>query len=224
MTGVGRAIVQALPPKWALMCARLAATHIPIGAQRSGTAGPVYTSDARRVGRIGGCLMNTATLFSSATDEWETPQAFFDKLDSEFCFNLDVAATKLNAKCVAYITADDDALSVPWRGIGFGQSRCWMNPPYSRGLQAKFIRKAAQERLRGVLTVALLPARTDTKVFHEAIYDASTWQPREGVEIRLLPGRLKFGGAANSAPFPSMLVIFRPAPRGRSMWEESEPA
>ena len=56
----------------------------------------------------------------------------------------------------------------------------------------------------------LLPARTDTKAFHSHIYDASKWQAREGVEIRFLPGRLKFGNAANAAPFPSMVVVFWP--------------
>lgn len=165
--------------------------------------------------------MNKAVLFSSATDEWSTPQAFFDTLDKEFGgFQIDVAATEENAKCFHYFGPDHldpdarDALSVSWRVRfsldGSDNWRCWMNPPYSRGLQGKFIAKAAQERLRGVLTVALLPARTDTRAFHRYVYDASTWQPREGIEIRLLPGRLKFGGAANSAPFPSMIVVFRP--------------
>lgn len=149
-----------------------------------------------------------ATLMSSATDEWETPDALFGDLDDEFQFNLDVAASADNFKCAVYFTREDDALSKAWHLLG--GARCWMNPPYSRGLQAKFIRKAAQERLRGVLTVALLPARTDTKVFHEAIYDASRWQPRPGIEIRFLPGRVKFGGASNGAPFPSLICIFRP--------------
>lgn len=159
--------------------------------------------------------MNNAVMFSSATDEWATPQAFFDALHAEFDFNLDVAASLSNRKCDAYYGLDHpsdrcrNALVMNWWGH-VRPVRCWMNPPYSRGLQAKFIAKAAQERLRGVLTVALLPARTDTKAFHTHIYDASTWQPREGVEIRFIPGRLKFGGAANSAPFPSMVVVFRP--------------
>lgn len=150
-------------------------------------------------------------LMSSATDEWETPQAFFDQLNAEFDFHLDVAATLGNAKAPSYFTKEANALIRSWdlSDIYSQPTRAYMNPPYSRGLQAKFIRKAAQERLRGVLTVALLPARTDTKVFHQCIYDASTWQPREGIEIRLLPGRLKFGGAVNSAPFPSMVVVFR---------------
>jgi phage N-6-adenine-methyltransferase len=158
--------------------------------------------------------MNNAVMFSSATDEWETPQAFFRALDEEFRFDLDVAASSLNKKRRGYLGLDHpepdmrDALTVDWHL--WSLRACWMNPPYSRGLQAKFIAKAAAERRKGVLTVALLPARTDTKAFHAHIYDASKWQPRDGIEIRFIPGRLKFGGAANSAPFPSMVVVFRP--------------
>lgn len=156
--------------------------------------------------------MNNAVLFSSATDEWETPQAFFDALNAEFHFTIDLAASFENRKCEVYYTQTDNALAHDhdWadevEGV-FGVG--WCNPPYSRGLQSKFIEKAARQRLRGFTTVMLLPARTDTKAFHAHIYDASKWQPRDGIEIRLIPGRLKFGGAANSAPFPSMVVIFR---------------
>ncbi len=159
-----------------------------------------------------------SVLMSSRSDEWETPATLFMELGYEFYLTLDVAASSDNRKCREYYGLDhpvySDGLIGGWldrlKAIGSVQGACWMNPPYSRGLQAKFIRKAAQERLRGVLTVALLPARTDTKVFHECIYDASKWQARPGIEIRLLPGRLKFGGATNGAPFPSMIVVFRP--------------
>lgn len=154
--------------------------------------------------------MNTAVLFSSAKDEWSTPQAFFDMLDVEFHFQIDLAATVENAKCPVFYTAETDALSVDWSAEAEHIHVGWCNPPYSRGLQKKFIAKAARERLRGFTTVMLLPARTDTQAFHHYIYDASKWQAREGVEIRLLKGRLKFGGAVNSAPFPSMVVVFRP--------------
>jgi phage N-6-adenine-methyltransferase len=156
--------------------------------------------------------MNAAVLFSSATDEWATPQDFYEGLRVEFDLWVDAAATKENAKSLWFFGPGslfgEDGLMADW--TYFGCPRVWCNPPYSRGLQGKFIAKAAQERERGVLTVMLLPARTDTKAFHRYIYDASTWAPRPGVEIRLIPGRLKFGGAANSAPFPSMVVIFRP--------------
>lgn len=150
--------------------------------------------------------MNTAVLFSSARDDWETPQPLFDALNKEFHFDVDVAANAKNAKCGLWI--DDGGELADWT---FGNVRltCWCNPPYSRGLQKKFIAKAAAERTRGVTTVMLLPARTDTKAFHAHIWDCEKHQPRPGVEVRFLPGRLKFVGAKDSAPFPSMVVIFR---------------
>lgn len=164
--------------------------------------------------------MNNAVMFSSATDEWETPQAFFDTLDLEFGFWLDAAASAENHKCETWLgpTHDHpgfrDGLAVSWadsmKWADVRNRAVWVNPPYSRGLQGKFIAKAAEERRKGCTVVMLLPARTDTKAFHAHIYDASKWQPREGIEIRFIPGRLKFGGAANSAPFPSMVVVFRP--------------
>ena len=137
--------------------------------------------------------MNTDVMFSSKTDLWETPQEFFDKLDAEFHFNLDVCATPENTKCAAYYTPEMDGLSQPWYG------RCWCNPPYGRGVGA-WVDKAVRSALEGATVVMLLPARTDTKWFHQWIYRRA--------EIRFLPGRLKFGGAKNSAPFPSMVCIW----------------
>lgn len=149
--------------------------------------------------------MNTTVMFSSKSDEWATPQALFDQLHAEFDFEIDLAATIDNRKCEHWWSLDDDALTWPWHAHF---DRGWLNPPYS--IAGKFIAKAAEERRQGFLTVMLLPARTDTKAFHQHIYDATTWQARPGVEIRFLPGRLKFGGSANSAPFASMIVVFRP--------------
>lgn len=139
--------------------------------------------------------MNTAVMFSSATDLWATPQDFFDNLNAEFNFTTDVCAIPENAKCRYYFTPEIDGLSVAWAG------RCWMNPPYGREI-GKWVKKAHDEVKRGVpLVVCLLPARTDTKWFHDYIYGQA--------EIRFIRGRLKFGGSKNSAPFPSMVVIFR---------------
>lgn len=151
--------------------------------------------------------MNTALMFSSKSDEWHTPQDLFDRLHVEFAFQIDLAATAENAKCSGYYSKEQNSLAQNWAMVA---ARGWLNPPYSRGLCGKFIAKAAEERRKGFLTVMLLPARTDTKAFHAHIYDASKWQAREGVEIRLLPGRLKFGGCKAAAPFPSMVVVFRP--------------
>lgn len=135
--------------------------------------------------------------FSSATDEWATPQDLFDKLDTEFDFTIDVCATPENAKCKQYYTKGDNALIQEWRGV------CWMNPPYSRGLQARFLKKAYDSSLNGATVVCLIPARTDTAHWHDYVMQG---------EIRFIRGRLKFGGHKNNAPFPSALVIFRPKP------------
>ena len=70
--------------------------------------------------------MNNDVMFSSKTDLWETPQEFFDELDREFHFDLDVCATPENAKCSPYYTPEQDGLSQPWTGV------CWCNPPYGR--------------------------------------------------------------------------------------------
>lgn len=142
--------------------------------------------------------------FSSKTDEWATPQDVFDLLNGEFGFDIDLAASSENAKCPSYLTKDDDALAQDWHLLG---SVGWCNPPYSRPLGGRFIAKAAHEASMGFTTVMLIPARTDTRAFHEHIW--SDAGPRDGVEVRFLKGRLKFGNATNSAPFPSMVVVFR---------------
>jgi len=147
--------------------------------------------------------MVSKTLFSSDSAEWETPWELFNQLNDEFGFTLDVCATPENAKVPNFYTKADDALKLRWRGT------CWMNPPYGRDI-GKWISKAWGESFFGATVVCLLPARTDTRYFHDYIWDAENHRPRAGVELRLLKGRLKFGGAENSAPFPSMIVVFRP--------------
>ncbi len=142
-------------------------------------------------------MMNKA-LFTSKTDEWETPQYFFDKLSTKFDFKLDVCATHENTKCKKYITKENDSLNSNWSIV---KGWKWMNPPYGREIK-DWVKKASEERN----VVALLPARTDTKYFHEYIYK------KKDVEIRFIKGRLKFlseGKVKDAAPFPSMIVIFR---------------
>ena len=141
--------------------------------------------------------MNTEVMFSSATDNWSTPQDFFDQLNDEFHFTLDVCADENNHKCEHYYTKEIDGLSRPWVGT------VWCNPPYGRKI-GEWIRRAYLSSNIGSATVVmLLPARTDTRWFHDYIYNKSN------TEIRFIKGRLKFGGCKNSAPFPSMVVIFR---------------
>lgn len=128
----------------------------------------------------------------STTDLWETPQSFFDKLNKEFIFELDVCANAENAKCDKYFTEEIDGLNQEWKGI------CWMNPPYGREI-GKWVKKAYVSSLNGAIIVCLLPARTDTRWWHDYCMHG---------EIRFVKGRLKFGNSKNSAPFPSAVVIF----------------
>ena len=137
-------------------------------------------------------------MFSSKTDQWATPQAFFDELNREFHFTLDVAADATNHKCPAYYDKTVDGLKQPWVTSGGGGVFC--NPPYGREI-GQWVKKAYEESLRGATVVMLIPARTDTKWFHDYIYHKA--------EVRFVKGRLKFGDSDNSAPFPSMVVIFR---------------
>jgi phage N-6-adenine-methyltransferase len=141
-------------------------------------------------------------LFSSSSDNWATPQDFFDKLNEEFHFTLDVCATPENAKCERYFTPEMDGLKQEWTGV------CWCNPPYSQIKQ--WIQKASESASNGATVVMLIPARTDTSYWHQYIWDTEHHRPRPGVEVRFIKGRLKFGGSKNSAPFPSAVVIFRP--------------
>lgn len=81
---------------------------------------------------------------SSATCEWETPQDFFEKLNEEYHFELDVCATADNAKCERYFTKEQDGLKQEWKGC------CWMNPPYGKEIGV-WMRKAYESMFGGGL-------------------------------------------------------------------------
>ena len=132
--------------------------------------------------------------FSSKTDMWATPVWFFEYYNNIFRFDLDVCASAENAKCEIFYTEEDDGLSQEWGG------NCWMNPPYGREI-IHWMRKAYESSLSGATVVCLVPARTDTKWWHEYAMKG---------DIEFIRGRLKFGDAKNSAPFPSAVVIFYP--------------
>lgn len=136
-----------------------------------------------------------AVHFSSRSDEWETPRWLFDALNAEFGFDLDPCCTKENAKCARFFTRDVDGLKQTW-----GDSTVFMNPPYGRSI-GRWMRKAYESAEDGATVVCLIPARTDTQYWHRYAMKG---------EIRLIRGRIKFGGAKSGAPFPSAVVIFRP--------------
>ena len=141
--------------------------------------------------------MNNDLMFSSKTCEWATPQDFFDRLNAEFKFTLDPCASAENHKCDKYYTKSEDGLIQDWSG-----ETVFCNPPYGREI-GRWVCKCFREVFYGKCpcVVMLLPARTDTRWFHDYIYNKA--------EIRFIPGRLKFNSQKNSAPFPSMVVVFQ---------------
>lgn len=129
--------------------------------------------------------MNTELMFSKRSDDWATPPAFYAQLDQEFAFTFDPCP----------LHSEVDALSLSWNGSVF------INPPYSN-IRA-FLEKGLAELEIGHChtLVYLVPARTDTRWFHDLVYGRA--------ELRFIKGRLRFGDGKNSAPFPSMLAIFK---------------
>ena len=151
--------------------------------------------------------MNKALLSSKKMD-YCTPQDFFNKLNDEFHFILDAAATDKSAKCKNYFTPKNDGLNQSWVVNGGGAVFC--NPPYGKNI-GKWVKKAYEESQKGLTIVLLIPVRTDTKYFHDFIYGKA--------QIRFVKGRLKFTdedgnpcrdkkGKPAAAPFPSMIVIY----------------
>ncbi len=128
------------------------------------------------------------------SDEWATPRDRFHEWDQELGpFTLDVAATPGNAVCDSYFTVEIDGLTQEWTGV------VWCNPPYSN--VGAWVEKAHRSAEQGATVAVLIPARTDTRWWHQWAVQA---------EIRFLQGRLKFSGAQTGAPFPSALLVFRP--------------
>ena len=136
-------------------------------------------------------------LFSHKSDSWSTPQWLFDKLNSRCNFTLDPASDDTNAKCQKHYTLNEDGLSQDWKG-----ETVFVNPPYSKTYD--WVKKAHTEaKDNGVTTVMLLPARVDSRWFHEFCLD-----PILVKSLTFIKGRLKFGSSKNSAPFPSIIVEF----------------
>ena len=140
-------------------------------------------------------MANIDACFSSDRMDWETPDDFFELLNDEFKFTLDVCADKNNTKCKRFITKEMNAFKKSWEG-----EICWMNPPYGKEI-GNWMKKAYEESRKGCTVVCLIPSRTDTKYWHDYAMKAK--------EIRFVKGRLRFVGADSSAPFPSCIVIFK---------------
>lgn len=137
-----------------------------------------------------------SALYSSNRDDWATPQDFYDRLNEEFHFTLDPCASPATAKCAKYYTAEDNGMVQDWGG-----ETVFCKPPYGRNI-GQWCRKCRDEaRKPNTTVVMLIHARTDTRWFHDFVYGFA--------ELRFVRGRLKFGGSKTSAPFPSMIAIFK---------------
>lgn len=137
-------------------------------------------------------------MFSSKKEDWETPEEFFKKLNEEFKFTLDPCANEFNHKVNKYYTVNDNGLEKDRSG-----EIVYCNPPYGRNLY-KWVEKCCNESKKdNTIVVMLIPSRTDTKYFHNFLYN------KDNIELRFIKGRLKFVGAENTAPFPSLVVVMR---------------
>lgn len=133
--------------------------------------------------------------------EWATPQVLYDQLHGEFNFDLDVAANKANAKCKTYFSKKQNGLKQDWYASSINKS-IYCNPPYGRGVD-RWLEKAWQTSQQGATVVVLIPFRSDTKYFLKYVYS-------HAAELRMISGRLKFNDAGGTAPFPSVVVVYRP--------------
>jgi len=136
--------------------------------------------------------------FKSAIQDWETPNSLFDKLNSEFKFDIDIAASEINKKCDRFFSQEDNAMSQIWEGVG------WLNPPYGdKGYKLKdWVKKSYHEALKDNCTIVMLiPARTNTMWWHDYCMKA--------YEVRFIKGRPKFKGGMHGLPLPSALVVFK---------------
>tara|TARA_R110002126_G_scaffold138790_1_gene283363 strand:+ start:7664 stop:8146 length:483 start_codon:yes stop_codon:yes gene_type:complete len=138
-------------------------------------------------------------MFSSKSNDWGTPQNFYDKLNNSFGpFTLDPCSDGQNNKTDNYFTKEQNGLSQDWSG-----NKVFMNPPYGRAIK-DWLKKAYEEGQKPNTTVVcLIPARTDTKYWHDYVMKAQA--------VYFVKGRLKFGDSNNSAPFPSSVIVFTSA-------------
>ncbi|MEM6484369.1 MAG: DNA N-6-adenine-methyltransferase [Pseudomonadota bacterium] len=133
--------------------------------------------------------------YSSKTCEHATPRPLKPFIDAMWGPNLDVCATPENAFCDRFFTKEDDGLVQPWDT--HPDTVVWCNPPYGREMP-RWIERCAYYSGLGITCLLLLPARTDTKIFHRVV--------RHG-ELHYFRGRLRFGDAPSVAPFPSLLCV-----------------
>lgn len=152
------------------------------------------------MGGGGGFLVLTPKPEWWNSDQWETPPELLKKLTAEFgAFDLDPCCRAETAKAPRFYTEVDNGLQREWIG------KVFLNPPYSK--PGPWLVKALRETQIGhaVLVVALLPVRTDTRWFHDLVWNRA--------EIRFIRGRVYWLGwerkSIGRPKDPSMLAIYR---------------
>lgn len=144
-------------------------------------------------------MANFTNKFDSIKQDWNTPKSLFDKLNQEFNFDFDLAASEENALCPKFYTQKEDGLKQNWDGV------CWLNPPYGdkSSKMVDWIKKAYNDSQNNpnLTVVMLIPARTNTKWFHSYCLKSS--------EVRFILGRPKFGDSKHGLPQPLVLIVFK---------------
>lgn len=137
--------------------------------------------------------------FTSTRQDWNTPKSLFEPLNAEFKFTVDLAASTENALAPKFYTKELDGLKQPWEGV------CWLNPPFGdkSSKMVDWIKRAYMQSQRNpdLTVVMLIPARTNTRWFHQYCMKAA--------EVRFICGRPKFGGATHGLPQPLVLIVFK---------------
>lgn len=153
-------------------------------------------------------MSRLAVHFSTGKDNWQTPYSLFQNWNQKYQFTVDAAADMSNAQCVRWYGPGGErpcSLAEPWDPAEV----YWMNSPYSRGAQIKFVAQAVKHAVAGGRSVALMPARTDTVLWHSHIWSAKDAKPHWWCRrVNFLKGRVTFVGAPAPAPFPSVIVEF----------------
>lgn len=145
--------------------------------------------------------MINAGLYSSATPQWYTPPKLARAI-ADFLGGIDLDPCAEPAKAIPatthYVAPEQDGLALPWQLKPMETTRVFVNPPYGRTI-GQWTAKALAHHRSHCETIMLLPARTDTAWFAPILRECP---------VCFLAGRLKFSGAANSAPFPSVLAYY----------------
>lgn len=129
-------------------------------------------------------------------DRWETPLYIFNRLNEEFTFTLDPCCETHTAKAETFFTENENGLVQDWRG-----HIVFVNPPYSRGNIDKWVKKCYEEGQKTTV-VALLPVSTSAAWFHDYVWGKA--------ELRFIRRRIRFVGAPFTAPFSSVIAIWKP--------------